>query len=57
MYKSIDELTDEQFEELCDRTNAERSDLGKGELTPEQVKEKYRGTCFTDDDFFCSAGR
>ena len=54
MYKTIDELSTEQFDELRDRTNSEQIDNGEDELTDEQIREKFAGTQFTDDDFFCS---
>ena len=54
MYKTIDELSPEQFDELRDRTNSEQIDSGEDELTDEQIREKFAGTRFTDDDFFCS---
>lgn len=41
MYKSIDELSTEQFDELRDRTNSEKIDNGEDKLTDEQIREKF----------------
>jgi hypothetical protein len=66
-YKSVNELTAEQFSELKDGLDI-RIRTGEisypecgleygAELTDEAVRLYYGGTMFTDDDFFCTAGK
>lgn len=65
-YKSINELTADQFEELRNNmiVDVETADFippdswytDSGEFTDFAVKTFYRGTSFVDDDFLCSAG-
>ena len=64
-YKSVNELTANQFEELRQmmQVDVEQSDTNipdtwyddNGEFTDYAVKIFYRGTSFVDDDFLCTA--
>ena len=65
-YKSVDELTRDQFEELrsmmaVDVETREGFAVPDawydewGDFTDEAVREFYEGTGFVDDDFFCTA--
>ena len=64
-YKSVDELTPDQLQELkgameCDYVGKD-ADIppdcldDNGEITDSAVKAYYSGTMFTDDDFLCTA--
>lgn len=64
-YKSVNELTDDQFEELRQMmvVDVETRDGitvpdswydDSGSFTDEAVKEFYEGTYFVDDDFCCT---
>ena len=64
-YKSVNELTHDQFEELrsnmvvdVETSNYDPPDLWfteGGEYTDFAVKTFYRGTSFVDGDFLCSS--
>ena len=55
IYKSIDELTEDQFEELKEQFINMITDFSEKEWD-NFIKEYYAGISFTDDDFFCTAG-
>ena len=65
-YKTVNELTRDQFEELrqmmaVDVDTREGFEIPAswydetGDFTDEAVKEFYEGTSFVDDDFCCTA--
>lgn len=62
-YKSVEELTSDQFAELrnsmeCDLMTEETPDEwwnDDGSLKDSVVKRAYADTVFTDDDFLCTA--
>ena len=65
-YKTVDELTPDQLDELKGAIVGEFLDKGRdvpaeyldgnGDVTDSAVKSHYAGTVFTDDDFTCTAG-
>jgi hypothetical protein len=44
MYRTIEQLTQEELLELSDRED----------MTIDQLKEEFSATLFVDDDFFCN---
>lgn len=62
-YKSIDELTPDQYDELRQRAELDLMDMETpddwwnedGSLKDNIVKKCYGDTVFTDDDFICTA--
>ena len=60
---TIKDLSEEQKLELKQNFLAKDSDVSYGELasadelvSDEELEEEYGHVCFTDDDFFCTAG-
>lgn len=44
MYRTIDQLTQDELLELSDREN----------MTIDQLKEQFSSTLFVEEDFFCN---
>lgn len=61
MYKTIYELTTEQLDELRDNLYWGRTDdclwATPSDVTDAILFKTYKDTSFTDDDFFCTAGK
>jgi len=60
---TIKDLSEEQKIELKQNFLAKDNDVSYGELasadelvSDEELEEEYGQVCFTDDDFFCTAG-
>jgi len=67
-YKSLHELSAEQISELKQSylCNVKYEDQGvswgmlanaDNIISMEELEEEYGSTCFTNDDFFCTAGK
>lgn len=61
MYKSINELSTEQLDELRENLYWNRTDdclwATPSDVTDSVLFETFKHVSFTDDDFFCTVGK